>query len=854
MTEPIQGKLIYQATKKGKDRRVVFPTKKGESQPTQFKLDQISPELLKMVEEVVPVELELENGLPTRIRPVGKPWPQSQATSSQFPNPSGSKQSSAHSKSTPKLANGPSSSQQRNLTAKRGFHNPYNFVPSPPRISTHSELGDKQPVSHELWHPAYFSGSLHVKMTIKTPLLMLDASLAQEVKADLAQKVNIDHFTYPIRRSPDGTSVYIPPTSVKGMLRSAFEAITNSRMGVFSKEYNDRLAYRMNAKSGLQMVPARIEKNGNSWEIKLLTGSSQMESDGSPLIRQHKTHNQLEKRDPMFAAWVRRYHWHGKSAPTLPRLAATEKEHGKKVWAYLTLWSHGPFDFWNVVELRDFSASTPTDTPVENRMTKDTRKDGSLQFWNKAKRAGKTLGWVEGYLCHTNHNIKNKHDERVFFSVPGSLPSPIRLNQEQWEILSENWKTLIRNYRQIHEEVDGRLEKLPKDVPEWSRHIKQAHLVETLKENDLCYACVKKTSSTWEVIDLFPVMISRKLFDISPFSLLDPSLQPTNDLSQLSPAERVFGWVNQKGKGAYRGNLRIGFVECTSENPIEPLGNPGVPLAILGQPKPQQSRFYVAQSPTGEAQADGILQQEAAYSSGKGLRGRKVYPHHQNLPEAYWNNPQADRTQVNTNGHFQEYRRPKKSQPGGQLEEQQDSQNRSIQEWIKPGSVFEFDIYVKNLSSVELGALVWLLSRGKDHFHRLGGGKPFGFGSVELELDLSKSDFRTGANWADWYQSLGAPTIQPVPSKDVDDLIEQYKSALSPDEPFEQHPVIAAFLQSMKGFADGLPTHYPRSTPNPTPDGEAFQWFVANEQVNKNRKFALPDLASDPGLPVQSKD
>jgi hypothetical protein len=54
------------------------------------------------------------------------------------------------------------------------------------------------------------------------------------------------------------------------------------------------------------------------------------------------------------------------------------------------------------------------------------------------------------------------------------------------------------------------------------------------------------------------------LFAISPEQLLDPSLHPAEnpqeDLAQLSPTDRVFGWVNQQGKGAYRGQLRLSSV------------------------------------------------------------------------------------------------------------------------------------------------------------------------------------------------------------------------------------------------------------------------------------------------------
>ena len=117
-------------------------------------------------------------------------------------------------------------------------------------------------------------------------------------------------------------------------------------------------------------------------------------------------------------------------------------------------------------------------------------------------------------------------------------------------------------------------------------------------------------------------------------------------MPELSPADRVFGWVNQDGHGAYRGNMRVGQAICETPSPIEEFTLPGLPLAILGQPKPQQARFYVAASADGEAQEDGLSKEDAGYLPGKGLRGRKTYPHHRALPPSHWVNPRPrpDRT------------------------------------------------------------------------------------------------------------------------------------------------------------------------------------------------------------------
>lgn len=60
------------------------------------------------------------------------------------------------------------------------------------------------------------------------------------------------------------------------------------------------------------------------------------------------------------------------------------------------------------------------------------------------------------------------------------------------------------------------------------------------------------------------------------------------------------------------------------------------------------------------------------------------------------------------------------------------------------------------LELVELGALLWLLDLPKEHYHRLGGGKPFGFGSVKLSIDSDKTKtvLKNGACYGKYYRSL----------------------------------------------------------------------------------------------------
>lgn len=754
------------------------------------------------------VEYELDKGLPSKIYEVGAEWqPQSQP----------GRESRPQHQQFDRQPNRPSLPGE--------FHNPYNFVPAPPRKTDHSELGDREPAGHDHYKDELWSGRIAVKLTAHSPLLILDAG-----KVTLTGKDD-EHKVFPTRLDAD-KQPYLPPTSIKGMLRSAFEAVTNSRFAVFEK-HQDRLAYRMPAKIG--PVPARVEYREGRLALRIMQVS--VMGFAAKLPRYEERGRPKDKGESRVAL---RY-----SDGKLP-------QHSEAVWVQV--------DNSRVYRIERRAAAQPPDGD-----------------------------WQAGWVCVTGANINRKRYERVFLEGSNDRFIPISGKHE------ELWRELIQNYQETHERDLKKRENAkggpippqaylgdkPGDTG-WSRHIYEKD-EKQLREGTLCYVEFVPNSNN-EIAALIPVTISRRLFAASPDDLLHASLKPAESRAQLSPAERVFGWVNQGGAGAYRGNVRIGPARCVSSNPVEHFDRTdprGLPLAIPGQPKPQQSRFYVAQSKQGEAQPGGIFKEQAGYLLNKGLRGRKVYPHHANLPEDHWNDPLDDRTQQSANGFFQEYRRPHSPVclPNGEAKlnrdktafelmtgvdnEQRDDQNRSIKGWVKRGVIFEFDIDVTNLSGVELGALLWLLELPADHFHRLGGGKPLGFGSVRLDVDWERTDLRQGEGWRKFYLTLDE--VENSNSNAARNYIKDFEGKAA--DAYGNGDVncvsfIAAFKRCAKGFEDGKPTHYPRALQSgqrldspipPHPEGKAFEWFVANEREERRQpKFAvaLPDLASDEGLPI----
>jgi CRISPR-associated protein (TIGR03986 family) len=862
----------------GKDKKtlqVKFISSKGKETLASPKESELSQSLLQKKQTAIAqldglqVEFELFNGQPIQIREHGQVWEAPRATDAQKEwNNSGNRRTEKKTRKDSPEPRVVSVRSQPSARLPGDFHNPYNFVPALPRHTSDAKFGDAEPVGHGCYQPDRWSGRIAITLTTITPLLIPDAANLQE-NTDPNSKEH-GHKTYPIRLGSDGKP-YLPPTSIKGMLRAAYETVTNSRFSVFEKHSN-RLAYRTPAegKSNQFIYPARVELREEGLYLRILAAPDLLDKAGKlPRYRTKAQANELDK---------------GESRLSLTYDGSHElPQHGDPVWVRLNLQQND-------------EVNLPSDILSNLRTGLKKQQDGSVKVPKSVvtrirKRESNSTppgsgDWRQGWVCVTGANISGKRYERVF--IEDDDDSFIPINEE----LKTAWKDLILDYQKQHQrDLEKRQPRQPQDYlgddpgkTGWSTHVYQTGM-EVLKEGTLCYVELTQkledlpnrlTSNHVQAIA--PVVLSRRLYTSSPEDLLDQSLKPATNRSDLSPADRVFGWVNQKGKGAYKGNLRIGPVQCVTDHPLESFGDAGLPLAILGQPKPQQSRFYIAKDQQGTPLDIGTARADG-YQKPQGLRGRKVYIHHRNLPATHWDDPKHDRTQQSQNGFHQEYRRPqivvppdpnKPKRRNAQLQyrEQRDDQNRSIQAWVKPEVQFQCAIEVTNLSPVELGALLWLLSLPDNHYHRLGAGKPLGFGSVRLAIDWSQTDLRTGQDWGTFYQSFDTPPADATKTEaEAKSSIAHYQTefakAYGAGKPFAEIPMIQAFCRCAQGFEDGKPIHYPRARQQPGtdsvpphPEGKAFEWFVANERSGQNGgpKVSLPELWNDRGLPLLDKN
>ncbi|NKZ07282.1 TIGR03986 family type III CRISPR-associated RAMP protein [Actinomadura latina] len=669
---------------------------------------------------------------------------------------------------------------------KESFLNPYTFVPAFSRRKATGAFADRRPDGADRLHEPNWTGTIGVRLTVQTPLLLLDTA-----RAFNAPGAEEGHLTYPVLLRNDRP--HLPATAIKGMLRSAYEAITNSRFGVFTG-HEEVLGWRRVVDDARHMKPVRVSEDGRS----------------------------LEFWHPVKLSCYR-----PKPGPKYPD--GRSAEHGDHVWVKVVKGQ-------NADEVDDI-------VPHQN--------------------GAPGADWEEGYAFVTGENAERKRDERVF----------VRRRPDTEELtgrLCRRWEALMEHHRELQKRTE-----LQSDYAISPHREKEER--RRLTPGTFCWAY--KPGAHIEA--LYPVMVPRELALRSPAEMVPPKVEPAPSYQELSPADRVFGWVAQdEGTGtrpaAYRGRLRVADVTCvtpTGEAVVRFAGR-GLPLAILAQPKPNQGRFYLSRSAAEPHRPidPRTPKHDVHRSPDRTLRGRKAYWHHKQAAENenYWDfasSTEGDPTQqLIGDVLYREYMRPNTppkenaiARGGATFEttdqQQRDKQNRSILGWIAKDTEFTFTIDVRDVPDVELGALLWLLDLEDDCHHRLGLGKPLGFGSVQLSLDCDRTKLHTGAQWSQYYRNLTGELPDSSPADVKDTCVKAFEAAAQKQPGFAATRL--AFLAAARG-RDDIPVHYPRTTPQglqaprtpPNPAGESFSWFTANERARNGqpvngRGRSLP-AAGDP--------
>lgn len=702
------------------------------------------------------------------------------------------------------------------LRQNGGFVNPYTFVPTPPRGDLtagpgETGLGDSGadgPPSHARITAGQWSGRIRLRLTTLTPLLLPDAANRD------ADPAGDGRWVYDMRRDASGQPL-VPPTSLKGAIRSAFEIVTASRYGIFTGQ-DEPLAYRVPA-SGDELIPAVVTERGGRKVFRCCAGDREW------------TASRPAQQPVQLAAWVPMY-LDADDGSNVTRVGPLPAElNGARVWARVRLHQlgktadQGLFRVWWVTHI----AANKADLKPEKLGGHSDPRHPAPSLTLIPHEASRV---VSGVLCVSGPSVERKRYERFFVQTPSDATIEVSERNHAF------WRSVLSAYdaaTEYHDPPEGL-------VRSW--HVRHVASLMDLPAGTPVYLRCRGTGERRIVTEVHPVMIGRMPFDAAPASLLDDSVRPARTLSELSPADRTLGWVptaadldryGARHSSGYRGRVAVTEVRLdgSPQKAIEPLPGDGLVLAPMSTPKPTQFRFYAASSPDGTPVAD-KGGKETGYRGTSGLRGRKVY-RWRDMPDGYWQ-PTSQRD-TTWNGQHREFLDPGASPT-------QTSRHTS---WVRPRATFTAELALDGVGGAELGALLWLLSQGRTAPLRLGAGKPLGFGVVACEIDWDATALWDGAATIRGWRQLQRP--DPAERSVLEQLAATFERSAT------SHPVLAVAVASYLAACKPVehPVHYPRPTSEPTPT--SYEWFVANERVTKEgmpNGWALPHVNDpEPRLP-----
>jgi CRISPR-associated protein (TIGR03986 family) len=762
----------------------------------------------------------------------------------------------------------PSHRYRQSVRENGGAVNPYTFVPTPPRGDLTDgpgetglgDAGDAGAPSHALVGPSGWTGTLRVRLTTLTPLLLLDDGTRQDRLGRRCHDVRLDEHRRPLLHG----------ASLKGALRSAFETVTASRYGVFGP-HPTPLAYRLTTDHATAVRPAVVIRSDGRLVFRLCgtdDGWNHPQGVAGPI-----------QPSALLTCYdgVRKSARPGKQPIATPRPRndvtngdPAELLHGRPVYARLRLYRMGSnsqnlVTTWVVTDLVDPGRRDTLTPPAAS----DPAGWGPSLKIVKG-RDGAPIPAIArlGIVCATGHSIDTKKHERFFPLHPPFTDLPLKdRHQAMWDAVLEAYRDAAR-YNRVDTAAKGRTAGTGL---ERSWHVRHPDAARTLDHRTPVW--VELSADGSDVIGVHPVMIGRKPFAESPDALLPPSLHPAGHEqgpARLSPADRLFGWTPDGAKNdhepsgdrraeasvGYRGRLSVADVRCDAAriDEWEARGSAfqrsrrdrGVILSPLSTPKPTQFRFYSAADDHGDPWPDGVPKQDG-YSEGSGLRGRKMYRWRKE-PASYWepddecrrDSPRASAVPR------REYLALEKIEP---------TQTIRVTDWVRPGVTFTAELRLDAVPSAELGALVWLLRQGETAPLRLGHGKPLGFGVVRAEIlwgdDGSGTRLWNGDAAAARWRSLDASA--PAPRADIEALSALFESI--------SHPLLRQAREDylIAAAATAHPVRYPHSTSAPKP--ETFTWFVDNERLKDEAPvtgWALPHVTSPeqrlPHFPPRKQD
>ncbi|QHO91775.1 hypothetical protein CWT12_11305 [Actinomyces sp. 432] len=781
------------------------------------------------------------------------------------------------------------------------WHHAYNGIPTVRDTGRKGGItftGDHVPSGQDRLAPDTLSGELALTITVAS--------------ATIPGQRTADRRVVVASRSgePEGARTWedatIPVTTLKGVLSSAYEAVTASRMRVFA-DHDHVLTHRRTTQESATLYPVLLVHDGGpnsdpetGLSARIMLGKNSPRKDGRPWHRPDYVcaavlPNDLNSRTALYDSagrWMYSGATDEDDRKYANRVSDTDAE--KRLSQLRNATPH----------LKRISFTVEIEKFYKTRRAVVARVGDKRFCGTASKPAEKDTRTYTGVVVrltppHTDPLIDTKFNEFIFFDTKKNRTRrPV--NADVLERLVEVIHSYLENIRQlmdrekagvpsntntrkstdsktwlVHEIANGKINEhgqiLGASDPKVDEgkgsavmadraQIKQ-FLVKLASDKDSpgipLFASV---SNRGNITSLTPSQVGRRTApgSLAPVKLAEKSgVAPARTFAQASAGDRMWGFVaDQKAENASQAAAVRGRITIHPITPVQPghdswLQRPAPDdkpwlLPTLASPKPSTGVPYLRDQ-RGRALPEETTR--AGTYQPKQTLIRKVYPTHRKLLG-------------------------REGLPNSTLLEGDIGPHDTVVgSFLSPGAKFTTTIAFDGLTPEELAVLVWLLTpeclvppdaspddesmrRG---FHRLGLGKPLGYGAVEIRA--TDVHMHTGKRLAGMYMQLnGCLGCTPIDAMTTaSDRLANALDALPSD--FENSLPVRAFVRAAYGWDGKAVVQYPdadKPADSKTGVSATTNWFKNREENRVKHSidpddceidsdYDLPDLLAAPG-------
>ncbi|WP_103064260.1 hypothetical protein [Actinomyces qiguomingii] len=775
------------------------------------------------------------------------------------------------------------------------WHHAYNGIPAVRDTGGKGGrklAGDHAPSGQDRLAPNTLSGELALTITVVTPTV--PGQRTDDRRVVVASR----------SRQPEGARTWedatIPVTTLKGVLSSAYEAVTASRMRVFT-DHDHVLTHRRTTQEAATLYPVLLVRDGGS-NSDPETGLSAriMLGKNNPRKGEGRWHrpdyvcaavlpNNLSSRTALYDSagkWM--YSGSTKSKKRRRAHGVSDTDAEKRLRQLRNATPHLKRISFSVEVEKFYKTSRAVVASVDNK-----RFCGTVS--KPAKKDTTTYTGVVVRLTPPNSDplIDTKYNEFVFFDTKKNRTRrPV--NTDLLDRLVEVIHSYLDNIRQlmdrekagvprntntrkstdsktwlVHEIANGKIDDnghiLGASDPKVDEGGVSAVMADRAQIKQFLLKLASKgpgiplfasVSNNGNITGLTPSQVGRRTApeSLAPVKLAEKSgVAPARTFSQASAGDRMWGFVaDEKQDGASQAAAVRGRITIRPITPVQPGHDSWLQLPApddkpwhlptLASPKPATGAPYLRDK-SGRALPEETTR--AGMYQPKQTLIRKVYPTHRRLLG-------------------------REGLPNSTLLEGDIGPHDTVVgSFLVPGAKFTTTLAFDGLTPQELAVLVWLLiperlvppdaspddASMRRGYHRLGFGKPLGLGAVEIRA--TDVYVQTGEEVASMYARLTG-CLGCLPTDTAPTPSDRLSRALDPlPADFERSLPVRAFVRAAYGWDDNAEVQYPAADEpahKKTGVSATTGWFKNREEnrvkhsINPkeyrlNGKYNLPGLA-----------